>query len=116
MTTGSKILIAGAVVGGVFVAYKFATAKTTAPRTTTGPASNKANGAGTVGGFLDLTSSIVGYFSKNSSQSPAVNGTRDAYESSGASEAYAYEAGGVLPSDATAADFDNGNVVYGPFL
>ncbi len=113
MTTVAKVAIGAAVVGAGYLLYKSVGSGSSAvvPRPTSAPG---VSSAGVVNGFLQLGTSIFGYFGKSSPQPQAVPAS--AYQGSPGSEAYAYEANGVLPKDATSADYDNGNVVFGPFL
>lgn len=121
MTTGGKILVGTAVVAGGYLLYKAVSTPSlpsSAPSTRTNGA---ANTGGPVSSFLNFGSSVLNYFTKTQPSGTAVSGTSytvpaDAFQSSAASQAYADSAGGVLPANATDADYESGNVVYGPFV
>jgi len=119
MTTGGKILIGTAVVAGGYLIYR-ATVSPRLPASAPSTRTNPTTASSTAGSFLNFGSSVLNYFTKTQPSGPAVSGTytvpADAFQSSAASQAYADSAGGVLPKDATDADYDAGNVVYGPFV
>lgn len=114
METGTKILIATGIVAGGFVIYKL----TRPTRVNTISSASRTPSTSATDGFLNLVSSAATYFGRTAPSLPATSNTAgpSAYQGSSGAEAYAYEAGGVLPKDATPQDIATGEVVYGPFL
>lgn len=70
MTTGGKILTGAAVVGGLYIVYKIATAPKVSPTKTS--ASGLAGAANT---FVSTLTSALGYFGNQSSKTPLLTAT-----------------------------------------
>jgi hypothetical protein len=122
MSEGTKIALAVLAVGVVgFFIYQETKTSTVKPSAGTAPA---ANAVAFVSGIVNTFGSLAGKLGGGSA--PPQNAplayigvpspTSSAYQGSSGSNAYADAAGGVLPQDATAADYQNEDVVYGPFL
>lgn len=120
MSNGAQIAIG---IGVVAVVGYFVIKKTTAPAAAPRGTAPAATTTSFVSGIVSGISGLASAFSSNKpnpTNTSGQNGTTfvplDAVQGSAASYAYADEAGGVLPDQATASDYANENVVYGPFV